>query len=134
MESKRERINIDKLLITELSNNGKLVRHEIQIPHPHALTLSKLHDMCENPNRTILEMQDVFRQDIYSHDKHNICLVHEYNEAYVKAASYPEFMSYQKFSNMISEHRRYLENSKDNHGRKLRPRSPIFVNAGVAYL
>ena len=72
MESKQERINIDKLLITELSNDGTLVRRDILIPHPHTSTLSKLLDMSENPNRSLLEMQDVFKQDVYSQDEHDL--------------------------------------------------------------
>lgn len=119
MESKQERINIDKLLITELSNDGTLVRRDITIPHPHSSTLSKIQDMSENPNRSLLEMQDVFKQDVYSRDEHNVCLVHEYNEAYVQAASYPKLISYHEYNNKISEQRRNLEQSKDKHGRKL---------------
>ena len=119
MESKQERINIDKLLITELSNDGTLVRRDILIPHPHTSTLSKLQDMSANPNRSLLEMQDVFKQDVYSQDEHNVCLVHEYNEAYVHPASYPKLMSYSEYNDIVSEHRRNLEHSKDKNGRKL---------------
>lgn len=119
MESKQERINIDKLLITELSNDGTLVRRDILIPHPHASTLSKLQDMSENPNRTLLEMQDVFKQDVYSRNEHNVCLIHEYDEAYVHATSYPTLISYHEYNDKISEQRRNLEHSKDNHGRQL---------------
>ena len=47
------KINIDKLLVIELSKDGLLVRRDISIPHPHHQTLSELHDMLENPNRTL---------------------------------------------------------------------------------
>ena len=53
------KINIDKLLVTELSKDALLIRRDIDIPHPHAHTLSKLDAMLENSNRSLLEMQDL---------------------------------------------------------------------------
>lgn len=111
------KINIDKLLVTELSKDALLVRRDIDIPHPHAHTLSKLNGMLENSNRSLLEMQDLFKQDSFSKDEHNVCLLHEYDEAYVHAIKYPEFISYSEYHRMISEKREKLSKSRDNHGR-----------------
>ena len=111
------KINIDKLLVTELSKDMLLVRRDIDIPHPHAHTLSKLQGMLNNPNRTLLEMQDTFKQDAFSTDEHNVCLLHEYNEPFVQAIKYPEFISYCKYHRMISEKREFLSKSRNNHGK-----------------
>lgn len=111
------KINIDKLLVTELSKDALLVRRDIDIPHPHAHTLSKLDAMLENSNRSLLEMQDLFKQESFSKDEHNVCLLHEYDEAYVHAIKYPEFISYSEYHRMISEKRENLSKSRDNHGR-----------------
>lgn len=110
------KINIDKLLVTELSKDGLLVRRDISIPHPHHQTLSELHDMLENPNRTLLEMQDRFKQDTFSKDEHNICLLHEYCEAYVHAIKYPEFISYNDYKRMISDKRTNLAQIRNKFG------------------
>lgn len=111
------KINIDKLLVTELSKDGLLVRRDITIHHPHQQTLSELHDMLENPNRTLLEMQDRFRQDVFSKDEHNICLLHQYCEAYVHAVTYPEFISYIDYKRMISDKRADLAHTRNKYGK-----------------
>lgn len=113
METK---INIDKLLVTELSKDGLLVRRDISIPHPHSHTLSQLQDMLDNPNRSLIEMQDLFKRDHFSKEEHNICLLHEYDEAYVHAVKYPEFLTYNDYIRLISDKRDVLSKTRDKRG------------------
>lgn len=90
-------------MITELSEDGLLVNREVRIHHPNAGIISKLEAMLQNPNRNILEMQDVFNTGVFSNETHNICLFSQYNEAYVKEARFPEMMTLTEFKKRISE-------------------------------
>lgn len=90
-------------MITELSEDGLLVNREVRIHHPNAGILSKLEAMLQNPNRNILEMQDVFNAGVFSHETHNICLFKQYNEAYVKEAEFPEMLSLTEYKKRIAE-------------------------------
>lgn len=118
-ERMENKINIDTLLVTELSKDGLLARRDISIPHPHANILSQLQDMLDNPNRSLPEMQDLFKRDTFSKDEHNICLLHEYDEAYVHAVKYPEFITYQEYNQMISDKKNTLAKTRDKYGKFL---------------
>jgi hypothetical protein len=115
MEIENKKINEDYLLITELSGDGLLVNREVRIYHPNAEILYKLEAMLQNPNRNILEMQDVFNSGVFSNDTHNICLFNQYNEAYVKAAEFPEMLTLTEYKKRISdeESREQIQFGKD---------------------
>ncbi|WP_305156504.1 hypothetical protein [uncultured Muribaculum sp.] len=103
METENKKINEVYLLITELSGVGLLVNREVRIHHPNAGILSQLETMLQNPNRNILEMQDVFNSGVFSNETHNICLFNQYNEAYVKAAEFPEMLTLTEYKKRISD-------------------------------
>lgn len=93
MEPTKKRINEDVILITELDTNGLLINKDVEIQHPHSETLTKMEAMLKNPNRTLLDVQDIFESDDFSKNDHHICLLNEYNEAFVKPATYPKILS-----------------------------------------
>ena len=52
-------INKDFVASVIIKDNGQLEYVEIKIPKRNQHILSKMKDMCENPNRTILDLQEI---------------------------------------------------------------------------
>lgn len=94
-------INKDYIIITEITPYGLLATREILIKHRHTDTINNLNAMMQNPNKSILDMQDVFFRDSYSGVDHHVCLLKEYNESYIKDAIFPKRMSHTDYKNLI---------------------------------
>lgn len=114
----RKKINIDYLLITELNANGLLFNKEIEIEHSNAESIGYMEDMCKNPNRTVLDLQDVFRMERLPEESHRICLLYDYDEPYVKEACYPTMITFQEYEEKIRQKKsslHYFEKKNGDH-------------------
>lgn len=76
-------INKDFVASVIIKDNGLLEYVEIKIPKRNQHILSKMKDMCENPNRTILDLQEIAASLIISKEEHNVCLPYEYYASYM---------------------------------------------------
>lgn len=104
-----DRINQDYLLVSEIQPNGTLTSKRMAIAHLHSDTEVELAAMVENPNRTLLDVQDRFFKDVFSQKYHHICLLHEYHSSYINGVHFPKAMSYDEYCSTIDEKRRALE-------------------------
>ncbi len=70
-----------------------------QIPIIKSLEIKEqLRAMCENPNRTLLDLQEAFAMKFKTDKKaYNCCLPHAYSSAYIDYVCYPQFKTYEAY-------------------------------------
>lgn len=114
-------INKDFVASVIIKDNGQLEYVEIKIPKRNQHILSKMKDMCENPNRTILDLQEIAASLIISKEEHNVCLPYEYYASYIHAPKLPENISFADYSKMCNEKKNELLKEKDDAEEKGEP-------------
>ena len=114
-------INKDFVASVIIKDNGQLEYVEIKIPKRNQHILSKMKDMCENPNRTILDLQEIAASLIISKEEHNVCLPYEYYATYIHAPKLPENISFADYSKMCNEKKNELLKEKDDAEEKGEP-------------
>ncbi len=89
-------INIDYIGVVK-GNNGEY-KFE-QIPIIKSLEIKEqLRAMCENPNRTLLDLQEAFAMKFRTDKKaYNCCLPYAYSSAYIDYVCYPQFKTYEVY-------------------------------------
>lgn len=99
---KTEKINKDFIGVV-LTDNGILKYGEKKI---ETLPIShKLAEMFENPNQTVLDMQQHFVCSFPNKRSFNYCLPYSYDTSYINGVLYLEMMSFQEYSDKLKEKR-----------------------------
>lgn len=107
-------INKDFVASVIVKDDGRLEYVEIKIPKRNQHILSKMKDMCDNPNRSILDLQEIASSLIISKEEHNVCMPYEYDASYIHAPRLPKNISFADYSKMCNEKKDELLKKKDD--------------------
>ena len=92
-----KKINIDYIGVVKEDNGAYKFE---QMPIIESVELKEtLKAMCNNPNRTLLDMQDAFAMQVNTENKvYNYCLPYSYSSAYIDYyIFYPELKTYETY-------------------------------------
>lgn len=99
MAQNNKKINIDYIGVVK-EHNGKYAYERVDIAKSEVL-LTDLEAMYKNPNRTVLEMQDLFKAyfDTKTYSKSNFpwCLPYSYSSSYIDPICYPSMIEISKY-------------------------------------
>lgn len=99
MAQKNKKINIDYIGVVK-ENDGKFIYERVDIAKSEVL-LADLEAIYKNPNRTVLEMQDLFKTyfDTKTYSKSNFpwCLPYSYSSSYIDSICYPYMIEISKY-------------------------------------
>lgn len=109
-----QEINRDYIGVVK-ENNGVYSYERIDIQKSDEL-LNKLKAMANNPNRTVLDLQECFEMH-FKHSKkqaYDCCLPHSYSSSYIGCVCYPPMLDFDKYKEgkqLVEEriHRRYAQ-------------------------
>ena len=109
-----QEINRDYIGVVK-ENDGVYSYERIDIQKSDEL-LNKLKAMANNPNRTVLDLQECFEMH-FKHSKkqaYDCCLPHSYSSSYIGYVCYPQMLKFDEYKvgkQQIEEqiHRRYAE-------------------------
>ena len=98
-------------------NNGILLIKKIRID-PNTILIKELKAMCDNPNRSIIDMQNLFAEhypkDIHSGKCFSYIYPASYYDAYISYACYPTFIEYDEYIDALKQHEECLRNEYFN--------------------
>ena len=94
MAQNNKKINIDYIGVVK-ENDGKYAYERVDITKSQIL-LTDLEAMYNNPNRTVLEMQDLFKEyfapKVCSKSVYNWCLPYSYSSSWIDTIHYPSMI------------------------------------------
>lgn len=97
-------------VVTRTESDNLCLKH-VDISKEHTELLAKLKDMCKNPNRTLLDMQNEFVRIFTRKEFFNLCLPYEYSSSYIEGIGYPRTLTYNEYQTEIEDERTRI--SKD---------------------
>lgn len=97
-------------VVTRTESDNLCLKH-VNISKDHTELLAKLKDMCKNPNRTLLDMQNEFVRIFTRKEFFNLCLPYEYSSSYIEGIGYPRTLTYNEYQTEIEDERTRI--SKD---------------------
>ena len=100
-------MNKNYIGVVTRTENGNLGIKKVDISKEHTDLLAKLHDMCANPNRTVLDMQGEFARTFTKKEFFYLCLPYEYSSSYINGINYPKCLT-------TDEYQATLESKRDD--------------------
>lgn len=111
-------INKDFVASVIIKEDGQLEYVEVKIPKRNQHILGKMKDMCDNPNRSILDLQEIAASLTVSKEEHNVCMPYEYNDSYIHAPRLPENISIVDYTRICNEKKAELLKEKEDAEKK----------------
>lgn len=109
-------VNVDFISCVAKNSNGKLIYKEVPVSKPNKEILATIESMIDNPNRSLLDLQEYASRLHYTGDYHHICMPYSYSASYINGPKIPKEVSitdYQKLCEdkkaSLEEHRKELE-------------------------
>ncbi|MBP3510858.1 MAG: hypothetical protein J6K19_02305 [Prevotella sp.] len=103
-------VNKDYVCVVK-DNNGVLLIKKIPVDHDTIL-IEELEAMRDNPNKTIIDMQNHFAEhypkELHSGKGFSYIYPASYNDAYIGQACYPTFIEYDEYKNKLEEYEKKL--------------------------
>lgn len=113
-----QKVNIDYISCVKKLDNGMLQYKEVPIEKLNKPIIQKLHDMVNNPNRTLLDVQEVASNVIVSGEEHDVCIPHSYCASYITSPKRPENVLFADFQKIIDEKEEELETKRKEEAAK----------------
>lgn len=117
-------MNKNYIGVVTRTENGNLGIKKVDISKEHTDLLAKLHDMCANPNRTVLDMQSEFARTFTKKEFFYLCLPYEYSSSYINGIDYPKCLT-------TDEYQTALESERDDIRKNCGQRSDEQIEAQV---
>ena len=105
-------VNKEYIFVVLKQSNGDLELVKEKITNDYIDILDKLQEMCKNPNRTLLDMQQCFERVFYQQRYLNVCMPYSYSASYISGASYPRILKYDEYNSLLREERKSLRMSE----------------------
>lgn len=106
------KVNTDYIASVFLNANGLLEYRETTIKKNNKEIISQMKDMVDNPNRSLLDLQEKASSLIISKEIHKVCIPYEYNASYIHAPLMPEDISFEEYRNRCKEEKELLLTEK----------------------
>lgn len=104
-------MNKNYIGVVTRTENDNLCLKQVNISKEHTDLLAKLQDMCNNPNRTLLDMQNEFVRTFTKKEFFYLCLPYSYSSSYIDGINYPNCLTFEEYQTKIEKKRTTL--SKD---------------------
>ena len=104
-----DKVNKEYISVVLKRNNGDLELIKEGISNDYIDILDKLKEMGENPNRTLLDMQQCFQRVFYQQRYFDVCMPYSYSASYISGVSYPNILKYDEYNKLLSEERCRLQ-------------------------
>lgn len=111
-------VNIDYIASVISNGNGQLKYVEVKIPKQNLHILGKMDDMREDPNCSILDLQESVDYLIISRKEHNVCIPHEYFASYIHAPKFPAKISYSDYVQLCADKEKEFLKAKEQAEKK----------------
>lgn len=98
-------MNKNYIGVVTRTENGNLGIKKVDISKEHTDLLAKLHDMCANPNRTVLDMQGEFARTFTKKEFFYLCLPYEYSSSYINGIDYPKCFTFDEYQTALESKR-----------------------------
>ena len=105
-------INVDFISCVAKTANGNLTYKEVPVAKPNKEILAILESMIDNPNRTLIDLQECTSKLHYSGKYHHICMPHSYTASYINGPKIPKEVSFSDYQNLCKEKKASLEEQK----------------------
>lgn len=105
-------INIDYIACVSKLENGTLQYKEFAVKKPNKPIMLQLKDMVDNPNRTLLDIQEVASALVITGEEHNVCIPYSYSASYISSPKRPDNISFYAYQNLVDNKREELELQK----------------------
>jgi hypothetical protein len=107
------KVNIDFISCVHQLNDGTLEYKELPIATPNADVLAAMCSMVDNPNRTVIDLQEYSDRLIHSGETHNtLCFPHEYSASFISGPEFPKPMSFSEYQKECAERKKFFEEEK----------------------
>ena len=90
-------------------NNGNLSYQREQISRDYEDLKARLRSMCDNSNRTLLDLQEEFSRIFDSYRYYGYCLPFDYCDSWVVGVRTPHKLTYSEYENQIYKKQRELD-------------------------
>ena len=85
--------------------NGNLSFEREQISKDYEDLKDRLRSMCDNSNRTLLDLQTAFSSVLRNSKNHYpLCLSYYYNDSYIRGINYPQEITYDEYQEKIRDY------------------------------
>jgi len=105
-------VNVDFISCVAKKSNGNLTYKEIPVSKPNKEIMETIESMVDNPNRTLIDLQELASRLNYSGEYHHICMPYSYNASYISGPKFPEDVSFSDYRKMCEEKRASLEEQR----------------------
>lgn len=102
-------MNKNYIGVISKKENNDLCLKKVDISKDHIDLLAKLKDMCENPNRTLLDLQNEFVRTFTKKDYFYLCLPYSYSSSYIDGICYPECITFDEYQKKIEDKQKSLK-------------------------
>lgn len=107
-------VNEDFVATVFLNENHQLEYVEVPIPKHNQPILSKMIDMCKEPDKTVLDLQEAAKSlNIPKNKAYNVCLPYAYSASYVNMSMLLADISSTDYSKMCEEEKKNLISRKE---------------------
>jgi hypothetical protein len=107
------KVNIDFISCVHRLHDGTLEYKELPIANPNAEVLAVMSSMVDNPNRTLMDLQEYSDRLIYSGEKHNtLCIPHKYSDSFISGPEFPKPMSFSEYQKECAEMKKSFEDER----------------------
>ena len=90
-------------------DNGDLSFKKVQISKEFTDVIANLKAMRDNPNRTLLDMQNEFTRNLQVKNYYYLCLPYSYSSSYLEGTKYPSLLSFDVYQKKIEELQKGLQ-------------------------
>ena len=105
---KNKTMNKNYIGVVTRTESDNLCLKQVNISKEHMELLAKLQDMCKNPNRTLLDMQNEFVRTFTKKEFFYLCLPYSYSSSYIDGISYPKCLTFEEYQTKIEKKRTEL--------------------------
>ncbi len=103
-------MNKNHIAVISKKNDGILEFTREKISNIYIDVLNKLKEMLNNPNRTVLDMQQCFSNSFHRKEYFNLCLQYSYSASYIGGIGYPNLLTYDEYNDMLKKKKDELVN------------------------
>lgn len=108
------KVNIDFISCVSKCENGELMYKEVAVEKKNKDILAQMTDMIEKPKYSLLDLQRLTAKMILSDKKHDVCIPHAYNSAFIHSPRKPSNISASDYHKMLAQKEDELIKKKEN--------------------
>lgn len=97
------KVNTDYIASVFLNASGQLEYRETTIKKSNTEIIDQMKDMIDNPNRSLLDLQEKAASLIISKNMHEVCIPYEYDDAFIQAPLMPKDISFEEYKKICKE-------------------------------